>query len=129
MITANKEAATEYLPLKKRARKKAAAQDPRVEQARKLVQSVSSTYSEKPTERNREALTNAKKELQETYDKIAEEELDKAIKEVEDANEKSRHGKSWKLINPEGKQRRRESSKGQASKKDLTNGTPISTVC
>ena len=45
LITANKEAATEYLPLKKRARKKAAAQDPRVEQARKLFQSVSSTYT------------------------------------------------------------------------------------
>ena len=37
--------------------------------------------------------------MQEIYDEIEEGELDKAIKEVEDANEKSRHGKSWKLIN------------------------------
>ena len=44
-------------------------------------------------------MSAAKKELQETYDLITEEELDKAIKEVENADERAKHGESWKLIN------------------------------
>ena len=100
LITANEEAASEHLPRKKSGRKKKiVAQDPRVEEARKQVQYASSIYTTKPSEKNREKLCKSKSNLQEIYNLIEEEELGKAIREVEEANEKSRHGKSWKLIN------------------------------
>ena len=99
LITANREAAIEHLPVKKKGKKKVIAQDPRIEEARKMVQSASEIYSNKPSEKNRVKLTNAKKNLQDTYDLITEEEIEGAIKEVEEADEKSKHGRSWKLIN------------------------------
>ena len=99
LIEANKEAARQHLPVKKRTKKKSAAQDPRIEKARKQVQTASDSYTDQPTGKNREELSAAKNKLQETYDMITEEELEKAIKEVENADERAKHGESWKLIN------------------------------
>ena len=99
LMKANEEAAKEYIPVKKRRKRRTAAQDPHIEEARKQVQTASDSYMKQPTEKNREGLSTAKEELQNTYDKIAEEELEKAIREVEMADEKARHGESWKLIN------------------------------
>ena len=99
LMEANKETAKEHLPLKKKIKKKIASTDPRVDKARKLVQNASNNYIKRPTRGREQNLQSAKKKLQETYDIITGEELEKAIRGVEDADEKSRHGESWKLIN------------------------------
>ena len=99
LIKATEEAAKLYLPVKKRAKKKATSSDPRIEEARKGVQTASDLYKKRPTERNREKLQSEKGKLQETYDLVTEEELESAIRSVELADERSNHGESWKLVN------------------------------
>ena len=44
-------------------------------------------------------MEGCKQNFQHTYKEIEEQELEELIRKVEDADEKSRHGESWKLIN------------------------------
>ena len=66
---------------------------------RKNVQSAFEIYTAKPLEENRIQLQTAKMLLQKTYDIVEEEELNKKIEQVENADARCRHGKSWKIIN------------------------------
>ena len=80
-------------------KRKTTSTDPRIEKARKGVQNASNAYNKNPTERNHEKLHTAKIKLQEKYNLVTEEELEKAMRSLEIADEKSRHSESWKLIN------------------------------
>lgn len=99
LIKANEETAKEVLPKKERTRKKKVSNDPRVVKAREETQNATNRYLHKSNARNREELQKCKHKLQETYDTITEEELDKMIREVEAADEKSKHKESWNVIN------------------------------
>ena len=98
LVRVNEETAEELLPKKKRKREKV-SDDPRVVKVRKETQSASERYCQKPTEHNRKKMQMCKNKLQETYDTIKEEELDMMIREVEEADEKSKHKESWHIIN------------------------------
>ena len=51
------------------------------------------------TERNREKLQQCESSLQNAYNTISEDELDKRIAKVESADARSKHAESWKLVN------------------------------
>ena len=99
LITANKETAKELLPLKKKIKRQRTSTDPRIVRAREITQKASNKYVETQSPRNRIELQKCKRNLQNQYDIIAEEELAKMIREVESANDRSKHGESWRLIN------------------------------
>ena len=85
--------------MKKKSKKKRASKDPRVEEVRKEVQDASDSYSRRSSKKNREKMQNVKMKLQQMYDTIEEEEIEKAVRSVEVADENARHGEGWKLIN------------------------------
>ena len=61
--------------------------------------SAFSKYQKDSNAVNQSTLKEVKKSLQEAYTTVESEHLDELISRVEDADEKSRHGESWKLIN------------------------------
>ena len=99
LITANKETAKELLPKKNKVKKTRLSDDVRVNTARQKTEKAACSYINKPTELNHEELQKCKVELQNAYDIIEGEELDKMIREVESTNAESKHRESWKLIN------------------------------
>ena len=66
---------------------------------RENTQKASAKYFGKPPTHHREELQKCKSKLQQTYDVIAEEELDEMLREVESADVRSKHRESWRLIN------------------------------
>ena len=98
-IQANKEVAKEIIPQRKRAKRKRASEDARVQKARRDVQHMFSKYRNDQSTTNQENLQKSKIKLQEAYDAITEEELSEMIQKVEVANGSSNHGQSWSLIN------------------------------
>ena len=79
------------IPIKKRIKKRKTSADKRVEVIRNEVNEAFDKYKEQPTDENREKLQSAKKSLAEAYETIEAEELDLLIKQVETAEERSRH--------------------------------------
>jgi exonuclease III len=98
-IQANKEAAEALIVQKKRNKQKRASGDPRVQTARTNVQTAFSDYQVKSSDENQCKLQTEKMNLSNVYDTIMEEDLTEMIKQVEEADAKSRHGESWRLIN------------------------------
>ena len=98
-IEANKVVASEILPQRKRTKTKRTSDDPRVQNARELVQASFDRYSTESSNANLDQLQKAKTKLFETYDAITEDELSDMVKQVEMSDENRNHGESWKLIN------------------------------
>ena len=98
-MTANEEATKELIPHKRKTRKKISANDPRICEARQNVNSAFSSYQHNPTKDAHIALQTEKQNLQNEYDCVYQEDLDNIIRRVEDADIRSQHGMSWKLIN------------------------------
>ena len=113
-MQANNEAADELIPVKQKIKRIRASKDPVVVEAREKVNAAFKQYQENPTEDYRTKLQAAKENLQTAYNDIKEKELEGMTKKVEEADSKSQHGESWKLIN--------EISRRKTSKKGILEG-------
>ena len=98
-ILANKEAAKELIPLKKKRRQENTAKNKQIDSARQKVKKAFSTYQRTPNAENQAQLQTEKTNLTETYGMIEEEELERMIAEIEDSDSKHKHANCWKLIN------------------------------
>ena len=98
-IQANAEATEKLIPKKKKGKGSNTSEHPIIEAARKDVQETFAKYQIKPTRRREEDWKNSKRKFQAAYKEIEEQELDDLIKQVGNADDQSRHGESWKLIN------------------------------
>ena len=98
-IEANREAAKEILPQRKKLKKKSASGDTRVQAARNLVQIAYNEYQTDPSYPNQDKLQGEKQKLQEAYDAVNEDKLSEMVKQVEESDETRTHSESWKLIN------------------------------
>ena len=98
-VTAHKEAASEVIPVKKKAKKSQFSDDPRVTSARNKVNKAYTDYQRETSDENRQVYKQAKKALEEAYNAVTEEDLSCKLKEVEMAHSNSKHGQSWRLIN------------------------------
>ena len=98
-MQANNEAADELIPVKQKIKRIRASKDPGIVEARKKVNAAFKQYQENPTEDYRTKLLAAKEILQTAFSDIKKKELELMIKKVEEADSKSQHGESWKLIN------------------------------
>ena len=66
---------------------------------RNEVNMAFAAYEKETTEENHVLLQMAKDKLSNAYNIVEAEVLDEQIRQVENADERSRHGESWKLIN------------------------------
>ena len=98
-IKANKEAAEKFIPLRKRAKRTRFSSDPRVTKARDEIKHAYEVYQHNTTEENRAEYKKAKESLEDVYNLVIEEDLNRKIEEVETAHANAKHGQSWRLIN------------------------------
>ena len=98
-IDANNKAAKELIPIKKNKKRKEYAIDDRIVRERNEVNMAFAAYEKETTEENHVLLQMAKDKLSNAYNIVEAEVLDEQIRQVENADERSRHGESWKLIN------------------------------
>ena len=98
-IEANEVATAELVPPATRRKSDLINKDPRVVQARSKAKVIYREYQINSTEENRIAYEEAKRDIDNSYARILEEQLDNKIKEIEQANKNCKHGLSWKLIN------------------------------
>ena len=99
LITANKEAAKDLIPTKKRTKREVLSNDIRVSAAREKVNQAFTKFESNPSNIKREHLQDEKTNLKSTYDQVFQEELECLIKQVEDADIRAQHAQSWKVIN------------------------------
>ena len=99
LITANQKTAEELLPPKRKKKREKTSTDPRIVIEREKLTRASKVCYENPTELNREKINKCKRNLQDMYDSKEEEDLDKMIRSVEEANFKCKHQQSWRIIN------------------------------
>ena len=98
-IEANEVATAELVPPATRRKSDLINKDPRVVQARSKAKVIYREYQINSTEENRIAYEEAKRDIDNSYARILEEQLDNKIKEIEQADKNCKHGLSWKLIN------------------------------
>ncbi len=98
-IDATSEATEHLMPKIKKSKRSQPSTDPRVEAARTKADKAGSNYHQVSNENNRYEYEQAKKELEEAYNTIAEEELRYKIGIIEDSHVNNKHGKAWKLVN------------------------------
>ena len=73
--------------------------NPNVIAARTKVNNAFSNYEQDPTREREKMLQDKKANLKNVYDQEYEEELDRMIAKVEQADARAKHAESWKLIN------------------------------
>ena len=98
-VEAHSEAASEHIPPILPKKSKRISEDPRIIAARKEVNTSFEKYASTSSNEDQIILQHNKSLLHTTYDTIQEEELNELIRKVESADTKSKHGKSWQLIN------------------------------
>ena len=91
-IKANADAAEKLVPKQRREKKEWLSDDPKINDARKDVESAFASFKKKPNPRTQ-------KKLQTAYLEAEEAAPEKAIGEVESADMASRHIRRWRLIN------------------------------
>ena len=96
LVQANSEAAKKLIPVKKRRKQRKAAEDPRIEEARSEVQKSTNRTEIKKHNRNYKPERKIYSECITRLKKKTEREM---VGEVENADARSKHGESWKLIN------------------------------
>ena len=99
LIQANSEAAKELIPPKTRSKRKLMSSNPNVIAARTKVNNAFSNYEQDPTSEREKMLQDEKANLKNVYDQAYEEELDRMISKVEQADARAKHAECWKLIN------------------------------
>ena len=103
-------------------KKKRLSDDVRVNTTREKSEKAARQYINNPTEVIPEKLQNCKENLQNIYNQVEEEELDKMIKEVESTYVEAKTHESWKF---QGGKLRNLSLKQKAKKKESKNGIVI----
>ena len=98
-IKAHNEATSEHIPHKQPKKRKRISEDPRIDAARKAVNSSFEKYASTSSNEDHAILQHNKSLLQNTYNTMQEEELGEMIRKVETADANSKHGQSWRLIN------------------------------
>ena len=98
-IQANSEAAEKIIPKRGKRGRKHTADHPKIIEAREETQEAFRKYQNLMDTESEEEWRSSKQKVQTIYREIEEEELNALIQEVERADEKSKHGESWKLIN------------------------------
>ena len=98
-IQANSEAAEKLIPKRGKRGRKQTADHPKIIEAREETQEAFRKYQNLMDTESEEEWRSSKQKVQTIYREIEEEELNALIQEVERADEKSKHGESWKLIN------------------------------
>ena len=98
-IKVNEETAKLLIQKKRKPRDKIIAQDNKIQILRNSAQTAYNVYSALNTIDSHEKLTQAKQSLQDEYDNIEAEILERNVKLVEQSNEQCKHAESWKLIN------------------------------
>ncbi len=83
----------------KKGKRSQTSSDPRVKAARTKAEQAGRRCHQASSENNRYEYEQAKKELEETYNIIAEEDLRYKISRIEESHVSSQHGKAWKLVN------------------------------
>ena len=73
--------------------------DPRVTSARNKINEAYKDYQGDTSDENWQVYKQAKRELEEAYKSVTEEDLSSKQKELEMAHANSKHGQSWRLIN------------------------------
>ena len=74
------------------------ASNPLIIKARKDVQDSFLKFQSKPTARNERVWKENKQKIQQAYKELQEKELESMIEKVENADDRSKHGESWNLI-------------------------------
>ena len=72
--------------------------NPLIVQARKDVQQNFLKCQNQATTKNERSWKESKVKIKETYKELQEKELESLIQKVESADDRSKHGESWKLI-------------------------------
>ena len=85
--------------MKKRAKRSQFSNDPRVANARNKINEAYKDYQQDTSDENRQVYKQAKRELEEAYNSVTEEDLSNKLKEVKMAHANSKHGQSWWFIN------------------------------
>ena len=98
-VQANTEVTETMIPQKKRTKVNSTSKHPQISAAREKVQNSFEHYQRNPNRYREKVWKESKQKLQKAYKDIEEEELDEMIRQVEEADDKSKHGESWKLIN------------------------------
>ena len=98
-VQANSETAKELIPPKTRSKRKVISNNNNVATARLSVNQAFSNYEKDPTKEKEELLQIEKAKLKNAYDHAYEEELERMISKVENADARAQHAESWKLIN------------------------------
>ena len=99
LIDANNEVAEELIPSMKSKKRKIKSNDIRISKAREEVNSAFNSYHTEATDENHLLLQSEKDNLKKAYNIVFEEELENNIRKVENADAKSQHKESWRLIN------------------------------
>ena len=73
--------------------------NPNVIAARNKINNAFSNYEQDPTNEKEKMLQDEKANLKNVYDQAYEEELERLISKVEQADARAKHAESWKLIN------------------------------
>ena len=90
------EATSEHIPHKQPKKRNRISEDPRIDAARKAVNSSLEKYASTSSNEDHAILQHNKSLLQNTYHTMQEEELSEMICKVETL---VKHGQSWRLIN------------------------------
>ena len=99
LIQANSETAEMIIPKRAKMKTTQTSKHPKIEDARKEAQEAFRNYQKQLDTVSEDKWKRSKLKVQTMYREIEEEELDSLIQEVEQADDKSKHGESWKLIN------------------------------
>ena len=97
-ILANQEACKSLLP-KKRKLDKNPSRHPDIAIPRDNVNEAYTKYVLSNTEEKYEMFQETKRKLQEAYDKIESDDLEKTVYDIENSNKLRQHAKCWQLIN------------------------------
>ena len=98
-IKATQEATEEVIPTKEKGKRAKFSSDPRVVTARENIKGAYNKYEQATSDECRIKYKEAKKDLEEVYNTVMEEDLTTKLNDVESAHINSKHGKSWRLIN------------------------------
>jgi len=98
-VQANSQATSKLLPTKKRRDKVSLADKREIVEKRRNVLRASHRYEDNTTEENRQRARESNNNLSTEYDRLACEELEAKIREIEDADENCKYQLSWELIN------------------------------
>ena len=98
-IQASNEATKLLIPKKVKSKQKNISMDLRITEARKRTNKSIKTFVDNPSDENRDKMNVDKKQLNQIYDKVKEEQFEKVINDLDEHSKNARPKQCWKLIN------------------------------